>query len=283
MRNITSVLIIGCCCLLAACETARSPPLAADSVSPQAHSAQQWVPAVGDTWQWQLSGALNISYAVTVYDVDLFDTPQSVIDMLKAKGRRVVCYFSAGSAEAWRPDFGQFAVSDMGAPLEGWAGEYWVDTRSDNVRRIMGLRLDLARDKGCDAVEPDNVDAYTNRSGFELNSDMQLDFNRFLAKEAHARHLRVGLKNDLAQVSELAPYFDFAVNEQCFEYDECAAYSAFTNSGKPVYSAEYARRYQKNTNGARDALCKAARGARIQTLVLSVDLDDSVRHACADV
>ena len=32
----------------------------------------------------------------------------------------------------------------MGAPLSGWAGERWLDTRSANVRRIMQARMDLA-------------------------------------------------------------------------------------------------------------------------------------------
>jgi hypothetical protein len=30
-------------------------------------------------------------------------------------------------------------------------------------------------------------------------------------------------ENDLDQINGLAAYFDFAVNEQCFEYSECAA------------------------------------------------------------
>lgn len=242
--------------------------------------AVEWVPAVSDTWQWQLSGPLNPRYAAKVYDIDLFDTPQTTIAALKAQGKRVVCYFSAGSSEDWRPDFKNFVASDMGASLDGWDGERWLDTRSANVRSIMQKRLDLAKEKGCDGVEPDNVDAYTNDPGFPLNASTQLDYNRFLAAEAHARGLRVGLKNDIDQVSQLAADFDFAVNEQCFQYKECAVYTAFTSLGKPVFNAEYAGRYQTNTNGARTTLCQLARAANIRTLVLSEDLDDSLRYSC---
>lgn len=243
-------------------------------------SSVEWVPAVSDTWQWQLSGALNTRYAVKVYDIDLFNTPQTTIAALKAQGKRVVCYFSAGSSEDWRPDFKDFLASDMGASLDGWDGERWLDTRSANVRSIMQKRLDLAKAKGCDGVEPDNVDAYTHDTDFPLDAANQLDYNRFLAVEAHARGLRVGLKNDIDQVSQLAADFDFAVNEQCFQYKECAVYAAFTSQGKPVFSAEYAERYQNNTNGARTTLCQLARGANIRTLVLSEDLDDSLRYSC---
>jgi hypothetical protein len=242
--------------------------------------AGSWQPQVSDTWQWQLTGKLNTQYDVRVYDIDLFDTPADTIAALKAQGRAVVCYFSAGSAENWRPDYAQFTAADLGKPLDRWPGERWVDTRSANVRSIMAARLDLAASKGCDGVEPDNVDAYSNRSGFALTPADQLDYNRFLAAQSHARGLRVALKNDVGQVAQLAADFDFAVNEQCHQYAECAAYSVFTGANKPVFNAEYAKKYRQNTNGARDKLCSAARAANLRTLVLPLDLDDSFRYSC---
>ncbi|WP_414691363.1 endo alpha-1,4 polygalactosaminidase [Noviherbaspirillum sp.] len=78
----------------------------------------------------------------------------------------------------------QFLASDKGNALSGWAGERWLDTRSANVRQIMQKRLDLAKAKGCDGVEPDNVDGYTNNSGFPLNASTQPNYNRILAAEA---------------------------------------------------------------------------------------------------
>ena len=50
--------------------------------------------------------------------------------------------------------------------------------------KIILDRLDVARAKGCDGVEPDNVDGYANKTGFDLTKDDQLRFNRFLAVEA---------------------------------------------------------------------------------------------------
>jgi Glycoside-hydrolase family GH114 len=57
--------------------------------------------------------------------------------------------------------------------------------------------------------------------GFPLTYDDQIDFNTFLAATAHNYSMGVSLKNDIDQVADLVDYFDFAVNEQCFEYDEC--------------------------------------------------------------
>lgn len=234
---------------------------------------------MSDTWQWQLSDPVNTAYAVNVYDVDLFDTPAATLNLLKAQGKRVVCYFSAGSAENWRTDYTRFTSADMGKPLDGWAGERWLDTRSANVRAVMKERLALAAARGCDGVEPDNVDAYTNDSGFPLTSATQLDYNRFLAREAHALGLAVGLKNDVDQLVALASAFDFAVNEQCHEYDECGGYAVFTSAGKPVFNAEY-HGPALDTPGERELLCQKARAAGLRTLVLPLALDDSLRVSC---
>lgn len=91
-----------------------------------ASAATDWVPHVSDTWQWQLTGTINTGYDVTVYDIDLFDAPDAVLATLRAQGRRIVCYFSAGSAENWRPDYQRFKASDLGKPLDGWPGEKWA-------------------------------------------------------------------------------------------------------------------------------------------------------------
>jgi hypothetical protein len=245
----------------------------------QAQPATTWVPQVTDTWQWQLTGTINTGYNVKVYDIDLFDAPDSVLATLRSQGKRIVCYFSAGSAENWRSDYSKFKASDKGHTLDGWAGERWVDTRSANVRNIMKARLDKAKARGCDGVEPDNVDAYQNDPGFPLTASTQLDYNRFLAREAHARGLKVGLKNDVDQLAALAPSFDFAVNEQCNEYNECGGYSVFTKAGKPVFNAEYKAKWRSDAT-ARAQMCSKARGMNLRTLVLPLNLNDAFRYSC---
>ena len=218
--------------------------------------------------------------AATIYDIDLFDVSDTQIAALKQQGRKVICYFSAGSSENWRTDFGKFVAADKGRSLDGWAGEKWLDTRSANVRAIMAARMDLAVKKGCDGVDPDNVDGYSNATGFPLSANSQLDYNRFLASAAHARGLVVGLKNDVGQLNALASDFDFAVNEQCNEYSECAGYSSFVALGKPVLNIEYKRAYQKNTNGAFNKMCAATNAAGLYSVVMPLALDGSFVKRC---
>lgn len=214
----------------------------ADPGSPDKPTEQvpaRWQPVPGTNWQWQLQGNLDLSLAVDVYDIDLFDTPAGTIAALQAEGKRVICYFSAGSFEPWRSDAAGFPEAVKGKKMDGW-DELWLDIRNlEALAPVMRARLELAAQKGCDAVEPDNVDAYANDSGFPLTAADQLAYNRFLAAEAHAYGLAVGLKNDLDQVKVLEPYFDFAVNEECFKYSECELLTPFVEAGKAVFGAEY--------------------------------------------
>jgi hypothetical protein len=235
-----------------------------------------FVPA-GSSWQWQLQGDLNPNYSVDFYDVDLFDTNAQTIASLQAQGTAVVCYFSAGSYEEWRDDAGDFPSGALGASLDDWPGERWLDIRSPQVWELMAARLDVAMERGCDAVEPDNIDAYINDSGFPLSAADQLTYNRYLATQTHLRGMAIGLKNDQDQVESLVDVFDFALNEQCHEFDECALLLPFLAAGKAVFIAEYDDFYRGE--GFQE-LCASSIETGFSTLVLPLELDDSFRQEC---
>lgn len=134
---------------------------------PNPNSTLPWTPKVNDTWQIILSHPPTVSSSnktttpnVGIFDIDLFDTPTESIKQLQNLGKKVICYFSAGSFENWRTDAKDFKSTDLGKPLDGWEGEKWLRLSSDNVRAIMKTRINLAREKGCDGVDPDNVDGY---------------------------------------------------------------------------------------------------------------------------
>jgi hypothetical protein len=92
-----------------------------------------------------------------VWDIDLFDNEASIIQALKTAGKIVICYFSAGTREDWRDDAGEFPTADTGKVLPEWPDEKWIRTGSTKVREIMAKRIKLAADKGCDAIDPDNI------------------------------------------------------------------------------------------------------------------------------
>jgi len=258
----------------------------AQSVSNPANVEDEWfMPKPSTTWQIQLQGDVNTNYGdAEMYDIDLYDSSEALIQQLQARGKNVICYFSAGSYENWRPDADQFNASDLGRALDGWPGERWLDIRSNNVREIMKRRLDLAEQKGCGGVDPDNMDGYLNESGLPINAQDQLSFNRFIAKEAHDRGLSVGLKNDLDQIEDLVDHFDFAVNEQCFQFNECDLLTPFINQGKAVFQIEYAQKYTTGANAeaTRNKLCGDAQSLKLSTLVMPLLLDDEFRFSCLD-
>ncbi len=261
-------------------KSAASSSAAGSSSSASGASGSSWYhPTVKTTWQWQLQGTINKSYDVNVYDIDLFDTSAATISALHADGRKVICYFSAGSYEAWREDASDFPAEALGSKMDGW-DERWLDIRNTTVRSIMAARMDLAKSKGCDGVEPDNVDGYDNSNGFGLTANDQIDYNTFLAQSAHDRGLAVGLKNDVEQVAALEPYFDFCVNEECHDYDECDVLASFISHNKPVFNAEYASKYK--TTATLNSLCTDAKNRQFQTLYLPLNLDDSFRYSCSE-
>jgi len=124
--------------------------------------------APGTTWDIIINN--NKYYSVSklkatpgsVIDIDLFDTSKADIAELR-KTKTVICYFSAGTREDWRTkDKDLFKKEDYGKAMEEWEGENWVDVKSANVRKIMAARIKFAKDQGCNAVDPDNIDGYVS-------------------------------------------------------------------------------------------------------------------------
>lgn len=136
---------------------------------PSPNTTLPWTPKVNDTWQIILSHPPLISSSATattpnvsIFDIDLFDTPASTIQQLHRLGKKVICYFSAGSYEEWRSDAKDFKSEDLGRQVDDWPGEKWLKLGSENVRAIMKKRIDMAKEKGCDGVDPDNVDGFVS-------------------------------------------------------------------------------------------------------------------------
>jgi hypothetical protein len=231
-----------------------------------------WMPAASSSWQWQLTGTIDQTVAAQMFDVDLFDTAATTVASLHNLGHKVVCYVSAGSFEDWRPDAAQFPAGVKGNGLDGWPGEQWLDVRQwTALRPVIEARMDLCRSKGFDGIELDNVDGYQNDTGFPLVAADQLAFNRALAASAHARGLSVGLKNDLDQVRDLVTTFDWALNEECFTYDECDQLTPFVAAGKAVFNVEYTLTTAQ--------FCPQARSMGFNSLSKHLSLD-AYRVAC---
>ncbi|KAJ3202604.1 hypothetical protein HDU67_000396, partial [Dinochytrium kinnereticum] len=233
-------------------------------------SQSWWKPAQRVQWQWHLDSFTPTSIikdtaadTVTVYDIDLY-TEKSTIDYLKSQGKKVVCYFEAGTWVKERPFSSLYPKEALGRSYEApYENELWLDVSNAQVREVFKTKiLPFAKEQGCDAVEPDNTQGFERDSyctGFEkcesscsgpssswsiekvckADYDVWLDFNRFLATEAHALGLGIAMKNNRYQASSLVDEFDFVLNEQCLTYKECEDYEVFVKKGKAVLLVEY--------------------------------------------
>lgn len=249
------------------------PTTATPPSSPSGSTPRPWSPPLVTSWQWQLSAPPTASQLLSVhmYDVDGFGAPASLVTAMHAQNTQAVCYIDAGTSENWRPDTGSFPASVLGAN-NGWPGEQWLDIRQLSILGpIMTARFQMCKDKGFDAVEPDNIDGYSNNTGFPLTAQEQLTYNQWIAQTVHSLGLSVALKNDVDQVGDLLSYFDFVIDEQCFEFSECDQLLPFINANKAVFEVEY--------NLDPSQFCPQAKAMNFNSLKKDLALD-ATRTAC---
>jgi hypothetical protein len=184
-----------------------------------------------------------------VYDIDGAGASKADVDAIHAAGAIAVCYVDVGTLENGRPDYSDFPSSVVGPGVQGWPGENWLLVTAANQSVILPLMkarfMNWCQAKGFDAVEPDNLDAWTNISGVSEADNLAYDLA--IGQLAHSLSLSVGLKNVMTDVpsSQYAAFlgtFDWALNEQCYEYNECGAYTAtgsFLPANKAVFDVEY--------------------------------------------
>ena len=250
---------------LAACNAASLD--ASSTVTAQPARA---LPPVQAAWSYNIgsSTALNNGALPSgrVISLDLLNVTPATLARLKQAGKYLICYYSAGTSETFRDDAQSRRLLaptlNLGEVRRGeddvWAGERWLDLRGFSasasgkaalIRSVMEARLDLAKQKGCQAVEPDNVDAWDNVVNqnapagtpvHAISAGDQLAYNRWTAAAAHRRGLSVLLKNDLGQIPELVTVYDGAVNEECLSFaGDCEQLVPFRDAGKAIYVAEY--------------------------------------------
>ncbi|NEA66337.1 endo alpha-1,4 polygalactosaminidase [Streptomyces sp. SID12488] len=194
--------------------------------SPTATSAKVELPPTHAGFDYQIGGAYPPPAGVRIVSRDRTAAP--------APGLYNICYVNAfqaqpGDEKSWPDDLllrdanGETVVDD------DW-DEALLDIGTAAKRKRIAARvnewIDGCADKGFDAVEPDNYDSYTRSDDLLTPADATA-FITLLSRHAHARGLAIGQKNtvELAGLRKKTG-LDFAVAEECGEYDECGEYAA---------------------------------------------------------
>ncbi|WP_437316809.1 endo alpha-1,4 polygalactosaminidase [Sorangium sp. So ce385] len=271
---------------------ASSPaPAATSSTSAAGGGPDLWIPALDTPWHWMIDHPLDLDDPKdmglvdptgapldlpppVVYDLDWEFTPAETVAALHARGAKVICYVDVGAFEDYRSDAGDFPESVKGEPDYHWEGSFWLDIRQiDVLGPIMQARFQTCKDKGFDAIEPDEVDGYANESGFPLTYEDQIAYNRFIAELAHGMGMSVGLKGDIDQAEDLWPYFDWTLNEQCFEFEECEILvDTFVANGKAVFHVEYDDPFSGHMTD-RSLFCEQTNAWNFNSMEMPLDLD----------
>lgn len=234
---------------------------------PKSDAPIHWQWMIGEVFQYPAHKIANVS----IYDIDWEINSAATVASLHADGCKVIAYLEAGDWNSIRGDAGQFPENVKGDEIEGW-NERWLDIRSPIVRSLVSARIDVAKAKGFDAIEPDCIEGYANDTYFGLTYQDQLGFNIWLANYCHSKGMSVCLKGDTEQAADLQPYFDFCLNEECNRYGECGILSAFVNANKAVLNVEYR---------SQDMKCAAMKTARINSMRRNTGLTASgVRSPC---
>nr|WP_240934625.1 endo alpha-1,4 polygalactosaminidase [Cellulomonas sp. IC4_254] len=199
-------------------------------------------PPAGVVVDYQLGGGYPVPDGVGGVVRDVTDEPEP--DVWSA------CYVNGfqtqpGDRDAWLADHPDLVLrDDAGEPVvdEGWPDELLLDTTTEANRvalaEVVGAQVRACAERGFAAVELDNLDSWTRSDGL-LDEDGAVDLATRLVAVAHDAGLAAGQKNtpQLGTRGRDEAGFDFAVAEECAQYDECAAYTDVY--GDAVLDVEY--------------------------------------------
>jgi hypothetical protein len=203
------------------------------------------LPPIGAYFDYQLGGDYPPAAQVGIVTRDWFAGTSE-------PGLYNICYVNAFQTQPPdgddRPDEREGWPAQVVLPNEdpAWEGEYVIDLSTPQHRAAAAghveAMIDTCASKGFAAVEFDNLDTYSRFDDLPFGLSETLDYAAQLTTYAHEQGLAVGQKNTV----ELSPEqsldiigFDFAVVEDCAEFDECAAYKQ--RYGPLVLYIEYTR------------------------------------------
>jgi len=218
-------------------DTSQSP---AGSGPASAPTATVTPPPKHVRWDYQIGGAYTPAPGVQVVSRSHEDAP--------APGVYNICNFNAfqaqkGSEGDWGSDLLLRDANGHVVYDKDW-GEAVLDIRTAAKRQRIAAKvntwIDECAAKGYKAVEPDNYDTFTRFPKY-LTANQAKAFMKLLSVHAHEKGLAIAQKNTLELVSDRASVgLDFAVVEQCSEWNECGNFAeAFDNN---VLVVEYTKK-----------------------------------------
>lgn len=246
-----------------------SATVSASATATATASAGSWSPPPANaSFDYQIGGAYTPPAGVTVVSRDHDASP--------AAGLYNICYVNAFQAQTdaaswWETNHPDLLLHDAKGNLvvdPDWDEillDYSTAAKRAALTTVVGTWIDQCAGKGFQGLEPDNLDAYTRSKGL-LTQAEAVAYAGSLITYAHGKGLAVGQKNtaDLSTASAKQAGFDFAVAEECADYDECQNYTA--TYGAHVIVIEYtAGQFTKACNSYGSTLSIVLRDVDVTT------------------
>ena len=217
----------------------------------------------------------------------------------------VICHVETGILDLALPDASKFPGYDADSTkipdkptnpaagsVIGWrvnmSMKRWLDISEAGRAKwipIMFKRFDLAKQIGCDGVEPDrNLAAqFSEFTGFGIMTTDSYSWFTEIAKQGHARMLSTGMKNGhtVASLTDMeADKFDWLMIERCGEDLNCDLARPFINLQKAVFAIDYDHSAEGDAQSS-GLLCPQQQLAMIADGIFKdVGLTKNVRTPC---
>lgn len=204
-------------------------------------SKNWWKPEAEISFDWVLGKSnSNDSFNTSIVDLDAFETSSETVFKLHTQGKKVIAYLSVGTIENTRSDSHLLPKEIIGNIYPQWPEEKWLDIRKlDKMKPWLSSRLSMIKQKGFDAIEPDNLDAYENNTGFDINLIDTKTFCDYLISLSHSMGLGIGQKNMPELAIEYSSKFDWALIEDAFYQGWSKELKPYIDKNKPVFSVDY--------------------------------------------
>jgi hypothetical protein len=225
-------------------------------------SAAVTLPPTHANFDYQIGGAYTPPAGVKVVSRDRTASP--------AAGIYNICYVNAfqvqpGEESSWDSDL-LLRDSKGNVVIDPDWGEALLDIRTAAKQTRVAAKvngwIDGCAGKGYQGIEPDNYDSYS-RSKNLITTGQAEAYLKLLATHAHSKNLAIAQKNTVELAGDRTSVgLDFAVAEECGQYDECGDYTAAF--GNNVIVIEY-------TNSGRTKACSGF-GTRLSIVQRDVDV-----------
>ncbi|KAL0574123.1 hypothetical protein V5O48_007831 [Marasmius crinis-equi] len=220
----------------------------------QLHQCPDRPPSPNGKFDFQIGGAYPPASDVAVVTRHRADSP--------VLGKYNICYVNAFQTQDGEQSFWQSSQNDH-LLLRKSNGQYFGHFHRYQAARTRHHRQRLDRRMPTERLQR-NLDTFTRTNGL-LSESNNLAYAKLLADHAHSIGLAIGQKNaggELEDRGKTQVGFDFAVAEQCQEFDECDAYTDVY--GNQVLEIEYDGQTWEDA-------CRA-RGSSISIIYRDVDV-----------